>query len=159
MVKIEQTHRIGKDFVLAGDAVFTIECPADWVERVGGKSHYTYQVQAVESERYGTSFFVRMLTGPDNTADFTYIGRLDTFTGQVTPTKASGWNERTTPLPVRLLNRVLARVWTSDHDAYRRHGFKLHHEGKCGRCGRRLTVPASVESGIGPECVKMLKTY
>ena len=28
------------------------------------------------------------------------------------------------------------------------------HEGRCGRCGRRLTVPESIESGFGPECVK-----
>jgi hypothetical protein len=26
------------------------------------------------------------------------------------------------------------------------------HEGICGRCGRRLTVPESIESGFGPEC-------
>lgn len=26
------------------------------------------------------------------------------------------------------------------------------HEGRCGRCGRRLTVPESIESGFGPEC-------
>lgn len=28
------------------------------------------------------------------------------------------------------------------------------HEGRCGRCGRRLTVPESIESGFGPECIK-----
>lgn len=28
------------------------------------------------------------------------------------------------------------------------------HEGRCGRCGRLLTVPSSIESGIGPECSK-----
>src|SRR5262249_13335004 len=31
-------------------------------------------------------------------------------------------------------------------------GAKLLHEGRCGRCGRRLTVPESIESGYGPEC-------
>ena len=28
------------------------------------------------------------------------------------------------------------------------------HEGRCGRCGRLLTVPSSIESGLGPECIK-----
>lgn len=28
------------------------------------------------------------------------------------------------------------------------------HEGVCGRCGRRLTVPESIETGFGPECRK-----
>lgn len=27
------------------------------------------------------------------------------------------------------------------------------HEGRCGRCGRRLTVPESIESGFGPDCI------
>ena len=31
-------------------------------------------------------------------------------------------------------------------------GFEFWHEGKCGRCGRKLTVPESIEAGIGPEC-------
>ena len=26
------------------------------------------------------------------------------------------------------------------------------HEGKCGACGRKLTVPDSIKSGIGPVC-------
>ena len=28
------------------------------------------------------------------------------------------------------------------------------HEGRCGRCARALTDPASIRSGFGPECVK-----
>jgi hypothetical protein len=27
------------------------------------------------------------------------------------------------------------------------------HESRCGRCGRKLTVPESIESGFGPECL------
>lgn len=30
------------------------------------------------------------------------------------------------------------------------------HEGRCGRCGRRLTVPESIESGFGPECARRI---
>jgi hypothetical protein len=29
------------------------------------------------------------------------------------------------------------------------------HEGSCARCGKKLTVPESIESGFGPECVKL----
>jgi hypothetical protein len=32
-------------------------------------------------------------------------------------------------------------------------GVVIWHEGRCGRCGRRLTVPESIESGYGPECI------
>jgi hypothetical protein len=26
------------------------------------------------------------------------------------------------------------------------------HSGRCGRCGRTLTTPDSIERGLGPEC-------
>jgi len=31
------------------------------------------------------------------------------------------------------------------------------HEGVCGKCGRKLTVPESIESGFGPECIKRVR--
>ena len=33
-------------------------------------------------------------------------------------------------------------------------GFEFWHEGRCCRCGKRLTVPESIQGGIGPECIK-----
>jgi hypothetical protein len=30
--------------------------------------------------------------------------------------------------------------------------MEVEHSGHCGRCGRLLTVPSSVQSGLGPEC-------
>jgi len=30
---------------------------------------------------------------------------------------------------------------------------EVWHEGRCARCGRRLTVPESISSGFGPECI------
>ena len=52
----------------------------------------------------------------------------------------------------RLLNRVLARIWDDGLGAVEAAGYKVHHEGKCGRCGRKLTTPESCLRGIGPEC-------
>jgi hypothetical protein len=28
----------------------------------------------------------------------------------------------------------------------------VYHEGRCGACGRRLTTPESISSGLGPVC-------
>lgn len=158
MMTVERTdgtrveHRVGKDFLLAGNATFTIRTP--------DAGHRTYKITRKDATgQYPETFFVSLLTGPQNTDDYTYLGKLDPFTGQLVPTFKSGWNERTPPFHVRLLNRVLARVWSFDHDAFERHGYKLLHAGRCGRCGRTLTVPASIESGIGPECVKHLRSY
>ena len=35
--------------------------------------------------------------------------------------------------------------------------MEFWHEGSCGRCGRQLTVPSSIASGIGPECAQRLE--
>jgi hypothetical protein len=33
---------------------------------------------------------------------------------------------------------------------------EIWHEGRCGRCSRPLTVPESIETGLGPECARKL---
>jgi hypothetical protein len=146
---------ISKDFVLAGDATFTVEVPPQH-RPPGGHPWYTYRVRHKEAEgNYAEMWFVSSLSGPDNTSDYKlYLGRLYPYEGQVALTAKS----KITPesYRYRLLNRVLARVWAGDHAAYESAGFQVHHEGKCGRCGRKLTVPESVESGIGPECAKRI---
>ena len=35
-------------------------------------------------------------------------------------------------------------------------GLEFFHAGRCGRCGRALTVPESVASGYGPECAERI---
>lgn len=147
-IEVETTGRVSAEFIMAGDAIFTIEQP--------NGEHYTYRVEKVEAnERWAESFFAKLLTGPDNTSDYTYMGKLDTFAGQVMTTAKSKKFEGT--LALRLLNRVLARIWSDDHEAYEQHGFRVHHEGMCGRCGRTLTTPESVERGLGPECWKKMQ--
>lgn len=146
---------VSKSFLLAGEATFTIEIPEAY--QVESKQpHYTYRVERVEaSDRWPEAFFVKVLTGPDNTSDYTYAGKLDPFTGQMNLTARSAFPA--TSYRVKLLNRVLARIWADDHAAYEQYGFQTHHEGCCGRCGRKLTTPESVTRGIGPECWKKVQ--
>lgn len=33
---------------------------------------------------------------------------------------------------------------------------ELRHEGSCGRCGRKLTTPESIDTGLGPVCAEAL---
>lgn len=146
---------LNQNFILAGEAVFTIEIPADRQKDFGGKTHYTYQVQKVEANgQWAEAYFAKLLTGPDNTSDFSYLGKLDTFTGQVRETAKSFLAADS--VPFRLLNRVLARVWANDNAAFEQFGFRLHHEGACGRCGKRLTRPGPIERGIGDDCAAIM---
>ena len=34
--------------------------------------------------------------------------------------------------------------------------LEIRHEGSCGRCGRPLTVPSSIDRGIGPDCAALM---
>lgn len=140
-----------KEFFLAGAATFTIEVPAG-----GPKSHYTYRINKVEASGNFTqdAYFVNLLTGPDNDSDYTYLGMLKAETGELILTRKSAFAAST--FPVRLVHRTFARVWANEQDVIVQAGFKLHHEGRCGRCNRLLTTPESCERGIGPECHRKL---
>jgi hypothetical protein len=152
LVVTDKPHRVGKGFVTAGNATFTVESPKS--------GHRTYKVTRKEAKGgMPEMFFVALLTGSNNETDYTYVGKLNKFTGQVEPTKASTWTTAQTPAHVLLLNRILARVWCDDHQAFEQHGYRVYHVGKCGRCGRPLTVPASIKSGIGPECAKHVQAW
>jgi hypothetical protein len=145
-------------FITAGNAIFTIspsdEAVAFFAARGQDcKPHYTFKVRAKEGEWLGkptVTWFVSLLTGADNTAwsSYTYMGLLDPKAMTMRLTAKSSYKESS--VPVRILRRVLstAKAGESFPDNY------IRHEGKCGRCGRKLTVPSSIDNGIGPECIK-----
>jgi len=143
---------LSKSFVTAGNATFTIEVPHDWAAAHGSKPHYTFKVRKKEDRSNPGRFvwFASILSGPDNVSNYKYVGLLNADTGIVRTTAKSAMPADS--LPIRLLNRSLALVWSGNTGPMESAGFKLHHEGKCGRCGRKLTVPESIETGLGPEC-------
>lgn len=135
---------ITKDFVLAGRALFTVSN--------GKGTRYTYRVNLKPGDdRYPAQWFVKLLTGPDNTDDrncYTYIGKV-LADGKVKMTAASKYTEDS--LPVKVLGWALGIIFRGGSLP---EGYAIHHEGRCARCGAVLTVPSSITSGFGPECVK-----
>lgn len=130
-------------FMFAGNATITL------VSRATG-TRFTYKVRISKpSDDRPNVHFVNLLNGPDNTSDFAYMGVIDahgfhaTTNSRVTPSapsfKAFEW----------MLRHMAAGGDMPDL-------LEVWHEGSCGRCGRKLTVPASVASGIGPECAGRL---
>ena len=138
-----------RSFFTAGRAVFTIEFPESFARANGLDTHYTYRIRAPRS---GSVLWIDLLTGPDNVGSYTYIATLYPTTGDVRNRKDSAADNS---MPVRLVRRVIRRVWDSQQTAIADAGFVLRHAGKCCRCGRRLTHPESLESGWGPECAKL----
>jgi len=127
-------------FILAGKAIFTLQ---------GINARYTFKVQRKEaSGQYPDTWFVSLLTGPENTSDYTYLGILDSQAGNVRLTRKSSYKDDSAP--VVAIRWALRRIWA---DKPLPAPASILHAGRCGRCGRLLTVPTSIESGFGPECI------
>lgn len=117
-----------KTFVLAGRSYFTITS-----KKTGRR--YTYRVKKKKDEDF---WFVSYLYGPDNTRDYRYIGII-TAKHEFRDTQKS---HRGAMLD------AFQWFWSFPSSDL----VDFHHEGRCGRCGRMLTVPKSIEIGYGPEC-------
>jgi len=153
---------VTKEFLTAGNATFTVELPAAFIEaNATAKTpeiyhpHYTYKIERTEFKRDAKTFwFIYSLTGPDNTADYTYLGKVNPETGEVSLTAKSAFPATATR--VKVAQRVVLAIFAGNGAKVEAAGWKVHHEGRCGRCARVLTVPDSIESGIGPECAKKM---
>jgi len=133
-----------KQFVLAGKSIFTVHNDKG--------VHYTYKVQKQDEKgTWGVRWFVSLLTGPNNLSDYQYIGILEHMSGTIRLTRASCFTPDS--LPVKVVNWALAKVVWPDRLDKLPPGYGIKHEGRCGRCGRVLTTPESIDQGIGPECL------
>jgi hypothetical protein len=126
--------------VRAGRAIFTTDN--------GKGEHFTFRVKASKpSAAWPTpAYFVQLLTGPENTSDYTYVGML---TEQDTLRLTAKSQFKPESLPVRVFNWTM-RVLRGE--AKMPEGYSVQGSTRCVRCGRLLTTPESIESGIGPEC-------
>ena len=125
-------------YILAGDARFTLVS-----KRTGQR--FTYRVEHVEGTEMfpGDKWFVSVLTGPNNSEDYTYAGTIFA-SGKFRHTRNSKI-DATAPSFVafdwawRNIERLDGRV-------------EVWHLGCCSRCGRDLTDPESIAIGLGPIC-------
>lgn len=137
-----------KEQLLAGNCHFTIEPPAEWAARPGRKEHYTYKCCRSKD---GRVFFVSHMTGSDNESDYEYLGIIPADGPTEVRWTGSSRFDRDS-LPVVLVQKVVAAIAQGRVGAILDAGWNVHHEERCCRCGRRLTNPASCQTGIGPEC-------
>lgn len=121
----------------AGHAVVT-------VRNVRTGNRFTYRVQSCEDKP--DLFFVGVLTGSENTHDFSYLGTIRA------QQYAHGRKSRIDTQAQSA--QVFSWLWC--HIDALPTCIEVWHEGRCLRCHRTLTVPESLESGFGPECSKKL---
>ena len=121
-----------KSFIKAGNATFTITSKATG-------TRYTYKVRQPKGKP-DAPFFASLLSGPNNESDYTYMGIVGENGVRTTPASRVSADAPS----FKALDWFIRHLDTDKVD--------MCHEGKCGRCGRKLTVPESVKSGFGPEC-------
>lgn len=134
-----------RQFMQAGKATVTLVS-------LRTQARFTYRLRLSDDRQ---AIFVSVLNGPDNYTNYKYIGRIarDIFwagrkvprDGDVSPTAPS--------------SKAFAFAWKTLARGEMHAELEIWHEGKCGRCGRKLTVPESVAQGFGPECVNHVHSH
>jgi hypothetical protein len=142
-----------RPFVLAGDARFTVTSKASGVR-------FTFRVQRAprregdsDNRAAGRPWFVKVLTGADNESDYRYLGCVYARDDEPTSYRHGAKSRIGADAP-----SAKAAAWFFGNLArgYVSPACEVHHEGRCGRCGRALTVPESIESGFGPVCIDLV---
>ena len=130
-----------RQFILAGNATFTIRS-------VKTGTRFTFKVTQGKKGKNPPHFVMFMDQG-----SFQYMGAIfhDVATNEPNlrsfrTTQRSRYDMgQPYTRAFRFLMEHLAEGKLHDQ-------LELWHEGKCGRCGRQLTVPESLLTGLGPEC-------
>jgi hypothetical protein len=148
------------DFFFGGRSYFTVSDPQG--------ERYTFRIQKLAEKKKKRKsdkdvFFASVMTGPDNTRSYSYMGvfepdKCPQIKGSkiqreslVRRTKNSKVSEDDLALKV-----MRWAIWVIMTEREIPEGYKIQHEGRCGKCGRRLTVPESIERGIGPVCYESM---
>lgn len=125
-----------KNLLFAGKAILTFQSTAT-------QNHYTYKITKAKDKEL---WFCSLLNGPDNYANYQYIGVIDN--GKFRTTKASKIDAKA--LSILAFNYTVVHLLKGDLT-----DVNIFHEGRCCRCGKRLTTPESIKSGIGPICANL----
>lgn len=132
-------------FMLAGKAIFTLSN-----EATGNR--FTYKVDAPKDQKDKPEcWFVSVLTGLNNECNYSYVGLLKK--GQFMATKGSKVSKDA--LSFKAFNWLVNYI-KADPTKALPEGVKFQHEGRCGKCGKKLTTPESIELGLGPKCHKAI---
>ena len=97
--------------------------------------------------------FVSVLTGSDNLNDYTYLGIIKhSINGPAFFRTAKSRISEDAPSFQAFVFFWRWVIIAGELPA----SLEVRHEGACGRCGRALTVPESIDLGIGPDCAEKM---
>jgi hypothetical protein len=122
-------------FIFAGKSIVTL---------LNSKTENRFTFK-VKQSKDSNMFFVSVLTGPDT---YSYIGTC--VEGIYRHGRKSTISKEAQS--VKVFEYVINKLKINNLPDF----VEAWHEGKCGKCGRALTVPSSISNGLGPECIKSL---
>lgn len=128
-------------FMLAGHAYVTFQSRRT-------STRFTYRIVQAERRAGDTGeppHFVAVLTGSDNDSSYDYLGCIYRRLAY-----AHGRKSRIAPDAPSAV--AFAWVWKRLSAGQMHPELGVWHEGRCGRCGRRLTDPLSISRGMGSFC-------
>jgi hypothetical protein len=140
--KITGSQQDQLKWLFAGRAIFTVRN-----SKTGNR--FTYSIS--KNKKDEKLFWVAVLRGPDNTSDYTPLGRIvnNDSGGTYLRNRSSRIGEDAQS------HKVFAWFFQQLSAGTLPDFIEIWHAGRCGRCGRLLTVPESISRGIGPECASM----
>lgn len=132
-----------REFMLAGNACMTLVS-----KRTG--TRFTYKIRQPQPEK---PHFVSLLTQPDNEHGYSFLGTIFVPNEGIEYSTYRYGNRSRIGMDAE---SAKAFEWFFKNLRVGRLSDQLEvwHEGRCGRCGRLLTVPESIANGLGPECIK-----
>ena len=138
--KLENVEDI-KRFMIGGNAIITLE------SKITG-CWFTYRIKKAKKDDEKSPFYVSVLTGVNNESSYTYMGTIfknaDKLSFTLTKNSKIGPDAVSYKAFNFFFNLTLKSKLHED--------MAVYHRGICGRCGRTLTVPESLITGLGPEC-------
>jgi len=135
-----------KTFALAGNATITLESLKSGI-------HFTFKIKEAAAksnipfEDSPIHFVTLLCDGSADDGTFRYLGIVRN--GAFILTRAS---KATESAPSVKAIKYFFGLKGDEIPAQ----LVIRHEMKCGRCGRTLTVPSSIDRGIGPDCAELM---
>lgn len=120
------------DFLMAGKSTATFKS-------VKTGAHFTYRVKRAKDRNIR---FVSVLTGNET---YSYIGCIFDQ-GNFSITKKSRCSKDAASF------KAFNWAWENIRNLSIPETLEVWHEGRCGKCGRKLTEPESIACGLGPIC-------
>lgn len=110
-------------------------------------SHRTFQIKTVKQGPLAGKRIIGLLTGPDNTSEYTGFGF-------VTDNGIRVWQRFR--FSSGTYEKMALLVWNmgrlGENCGFGKQGFKIHLSKRCSICNRELTDPESIKFGVGPVC-------